>query len=599
MPLKTFRLLRAAAILCVAALCAGAVTLDNNQRLTNAVNASSPCSTPAAVTAFSPGDARAYVWFTVSNARQGDVPRFDWIGPDNQVYSSVNLDPLAADGGWCIYPSLAIAGTAAAGKTGAWSVRAYWNGAGLFSLPFTIGGSGGSGGGSAPHIDYLNPDTVTAGVEQATDVSGSGFPNPAIGIVRETAGSGVYTLSGTQVRYSSVSLLNVLVTMGKPGSAGSFTLEICSPGGANCSNRVPFRSVPGGSPGGSGGSSIYAVGDRVASLIDRPDNNPVIVTGDTGKVACVLPAGQPYDVLIEWDRNVQGHSGNGSCAGQARDGHGWFVKNAWIRAASSGGGGSGGGTPPQPSGTNILFDSSAVSSGGYLFPEQLDPSRVRSSSTDSQGNAHTYHVFAITDSSGFFSRQTMDRNGLRVRLQAEGAGSTLSIDTPSAVSSAALQLYLPFGLTISTVTAINADLGAGAPNQAADGIACGFKALALDVLSTAAGPAYTAGEVLACAGLFRVAVAGEPCSPSQPIVNSRSLSCLADPGNHTLFGEKALNTHQIRNVIARTRSSGVTTVRVQFHLDAAPARVLDVIRQRGITLYVTTPAGDYWLDNFR
>lgn len=193
----------------------------------------------------------------------------------------------------------------------------------------------------------------------------------------------------------------------------------------------------------------------------------------------------------------------------------------------------------------------------------------------------------------------LSRTGLRVILQPRSGGSLLAVEVPSAVESGAVQLLLPFGLNVQVIQAINAKLGASAPNKAADGISCSLKSVALDTLSDIFGAYYTAGEVLACTGLFSAKVAGEPCSPSQPVINSRSLPCLIDPGNNTLYGEKILNTHQVRNLIFRPESTAVNVSRMELLLAESPADALRLIQSRGITLYVTTALGDYWLDNFR
>ncbi len=113
------------------------VRLDTRM-LSKTVPAGTACTAPAPATSFLPTDARAYVWFNVSNTAAGDRPSMEWFAPDGTVHQTGEWQPVASAGGWCFWGSMPIAGATAAAKRGNWRVRVAWNATELFTLPFTI-----------------------------------------------------------------------------------------------------------------------------------------------------------------------------------------------------------------------------------------------------------------------------------------------------------------------------------------------------------------------------------------------------------------------------------------------------------------------------
>lgn len=97
------------------------------------------CALPTAASAFLPTEARAFVWFQMTGAARGDRANVTWTGPDGIVYQTGAWQPLETGGNFCFSSALSLAGTAASAKTGNWQVSVTWNGADLFSLPFTVG----------------------------------------------------------------------------------------------------------------------------------------------------------------------------------------------------------------------------------------------------------------------------------------------------------------------------------------------------------------------------------------------------------------------------------------------------------------------------
>lgn len=70
--------------------------------------------------------------------------------------------------------------------------------------------------------------------------------------------------------------------------------------------------------------SQFFIGDRVIAIIDNPDDNENIISGDAGTVCEVIINAKRVGVF--WDKRVGGHSCNGHC----EHGHGWWVDESAI-----------------------------------------------------------------------------------------------------------------------------------------------------------------------------------------------------------------------------------------------------------------------------
>lgn len=171
-------------------------------------------------------------------------------------------------------------------------------------------------------------------------------------------------------------------------------------------------------------------------------------------------------------------------------------------------------------------------------------------------------------------------------------------DSSNTSSGGALQFILPFGLFVNTITGANASFG-NTSSPIGGAFSCAFDVLKDEALSHVFGAFFTGFQTLQCTGVLSIPVAGDLCSAVYPIVNDRSSPCLNDPSNNTLYGDKILNTHQIRHVLWKPAANGLTQSDVIFHLNQSPSQAVSMIEQNGITLYLSTPTGDFWLDNFR
>jgi hypothetical protein len=105
----------------------------------------SGCEVPAPSSTFSTADERVALWFNIADAKQGDIARAAWIGPDGEVAFRGQWAPLDADGNWCLRAFRSVAGTALSSKPGRWTVKVTWNDVPLFDLTFTMERPDGAG----------------------------------------------------------------------------------------------------------------------------------------------------------------------------------------------------------------------------------------------------------------------------------------------------------------------------------------------------------------------------------------------------------------------------------------------------------------------
>lgn len=75
--------------------------------------------------------------------------------------------------------------------------------------------------------------------------------------------------------------------------------------------------------------SQFLIGDKVIAIIDNPDDNENIVSGDAGTV-CALDT--LYNRIgVRWDKRINGHNCNLSC----EYGYGWWVDESAISLSQS------------------------------------------------------------------------------------------------------------------------------------------------------------------------------------------------------------------------------------------------------------------------
>ena len=255
-------------------------------------------------------------------------------------------------------------------------------------------------------------------------------------------------------------------------------------------------------------------------------------------------------------------------------------------------------------GALTLFDATHATTTDFLGDVPGNPTSYNY--TDSSGTSHTYHVFAVVDNTTFFGNTTgLNHNLFRVTVAPEGSGSTLTLSVPSGGntsdtnSGGDLQLIIPFGLNVNAITGANVSFGTpGTPIAGA--FECAFGVVATGVVDLLFHNIASGYELLQCLDInFEIPSAGDACSAVYPIVNNSSAVCLSDPQNNSLYGDKVLNDHQIRFAIWKPSANGLTESDIVVHLDQALTQVVTTIQLKGITAYLNTPRGDFWLDNYR
>jgi N-acetylmuramoyl-L-alanine amidase len=190
---------------------------------------------------------------------------------------------------------------------------------------------GGTPPANPPRINDINPKGILGGSDQILTLDGSNFQSGFSGRVR--VGSQVFSLNpGAQTIFISPNRVQLVVRIGSGSNVPStpFSIWVVNP------DNQPSNEFFGLST--QAGSSSFSMGDRVEATVNNPDGNSAIFMGNRGTVVCIFAPSEYYNVLVDWDNNVGGHSGFGSCGNRARLGHGWAVFNNQIRKVSGGGG---------------------------------------------------------------------------------------------------------------------------------------------------------------------------------------------------------------------------------------------------------------------
>lgn len=67
------------------------------------------------------------------------------------------------------------------------------------------------------------------------------------------------------------------------------------------------------------------VGDLVEAIVDHPDRNKMILSGDRG-IVCYVGTNNIRRIGVEWESEIGGHS----CEERCKRGHGWYVNPSDI-----------------------------------------------------------------------------------------------------------------------------------------------------------------------------------------------------------------------------------------------------------------------------
>ena len=95
------------------------------------------CAAPSPISTFFTYEPSASLWFSIADARTGDIAAVEWYSPDG-LHSTITFNPVRGDGSNCFLGRLSIAGTAAQRNPGDWSAVVTWNGSPIAFTPFQI-----------------------------------------------------------------------------------------------------------------------------------------------------------------------------------------------------------------------------------------------------------------------------------------------------------------------------------------------------------------------------------------------------------------------------------------------------------------------------
>jgi hypothetical protein len=102
------------------------------------VPAGSCPTAPEATSAFRPSDEAVWFWLYIRGGLIGDRPRAEWYNPSGTLVQTTVGTSMTADGEWCHWRSLPLAGTAAAADAGLWNISVFWNDDFLLTQQFTV-----------------------------------------------------------------------------------------------------------------------------------------------------------------------------------------------------------------------------------------------------------------------------------------------------------------------------------------------------------------------------------------------------------------------------------------------------------------------------
>jgi len=141
-----------------------------------------------------------------NQVRSGDQLRVQWVDPSGAASTSAEYGELPTSAELCFTTQLPIAGFAPASQPGKWTVRAFANGAPLFTREFQIAGEVDNGG---PIVTSVTWSGVKAQEIDFT-VQGKNFqPHALVNIAQYTASGGWVYLASLKPRTESPNQLEV------------------------------------------------------------------------------------------------------------------------------------------------------------------------------------------------------------------------------------------------------------------------------------------------------------------------------------------------------------------------------------------------------
>jgi hypothetical protein len=595
------------------------------------------CITPNTVTRFITAESRIYLWFYVTDAAVGDVAMTEWYQPDGTYWGSAQAGPTSWSGTGCFYPGQNVSTSQMSSLPGNWTVKVYYNGTYVFTLSFTL----------------AYPQEIALGQDINGYLQSASARSPERGNEFYSDFYRFYAAAGSQVVIAAnANYFDTYIYLLHNGD----TIQYDDDGGGGTNSRIPAYSgsfvIPASAYYVVEVTSFYAntegayaltvsggalpsmtrlvIGQPANGRLDTSDSRSrfrteryadlYVFSGNQNQRIAIDLSSTDFDTyLYLMDSSFNRLFENDDVTSNNRNSRipnpsGYYtlsyVGDYYVEVTSYG---------RNVTGNYQVVVAQTVDSTITLFESRgsgspitwLGPNQSRFYA-DSNGGTHTYHLFAFAN-----NNQSIDVTQFWLKIQEENSGSRLTISVPSGgapndkLSGGSVQILLPFGITVTNITGANANLGGTQGNQSAikDLFPCEFNALLWSAIGKIVkiGTGYEFLDI-ECIGTavkeavkyaFTIQGAGDLCDVTYPIINVASNMCLSDPGNNSLFGEKALNTHQIRSVVWKPEAAGLNASYVILHFAESTNNVMDLIGIKGITVHVATPRGDLLLDNYK
>jgi len=113
-------------------------TIDVIDRMMTRELAEEDCDLPVPAAAFQDSEPEIWFFFSLRDAKVGDVLTAHWFDPDGHLYQGVEWRAVEYNGDHCFFDALYVDGDEAADLEGSWTVKVFYNGAELFIQDFTI-----------------------------------------------------------------------------------------------------------------------------------------------------------------------------------------------------------------------------------------------------------------------------------------------------------------------------------------------------------------------------------------------------------------------------------------------------------------------------
>jgi hypothetical protein len=209
----------------------------------------SQCSLPNnTATDFTPTDQKVHVYVEIDGLKTTDSMGLMFIFGGQQI--ATPFTPVPTDNNYCWSDVWLDISQFTSSSAGSWTVQVYVNGQSLLPVGvFTLTVAGGGTTNASPHIDGVNPKSVSVGVESLFALTGTGFQQGFAAKLWVNGSS--YPVDATKVAWTDSQHVQLNVRVGAVGDrTTSFGLQVTNPGGQPSNIYDGLTAVQGGVGGG-------------------------------------------------------------------------------------------------------------------------------------------------------------------------------------------------------------------------------------------------------------------------------------------------------------------------------------------------------------